>query len=82
MNETKLKWICEEDEPSTHFGNLIVQKSYQIIFKVLFHCGCNIFEVLSQIWEAWNNPLCNSKKQKQLLGVLCIKLIPKFNYPL
>ena len=39
MNETKLTWICEEDEPSTHFGNLIVQKSYQIIFKVLFPCG-------------------------------------------
>lgn len=48
MNETKLKWICEEDEPSTHFGNLIVQKSYQIIFKVLFHCGY-IWSIISNM---------------------------------
>lgn len=68
MNETKLKWTCEEDEPSTYFGNLIVQKSYQIIFKVLFHCGYNIFEVSSQIWEAWNNSLSNSKESETTIG--------------
>ena len=55
MNETKLTWICEEDEPSTHFGNLIVQKSYQIIFKVLFHCG--------YIWSI----ISNTRSMKQFI---------------